>query len=59
MTATRATKPKKASPRQVEEVRARHQRQNREAAELILRNRERYAGLPVEWAELWLKRNVP
>ena len=30
--------------------------QNREAARIILRDRERYAGLPVEWAEMIIKK---
>jgi hypothetical protein len=31
-----------------------YEEQNRQAAEIILRERERYAGLPVMWAERWL-----
>ena len=30
---------------------------NAQAADLILRDRDRYAGLPVFWAELWLQKN--
>lgn len=29
---------------------------NREAAAIILANPERYAGLPLEWAQLWTAR---
>lgn len=31
----------------------RYDRQNREAAAVILANPRRYAGLPYEWATLW------
>jgi hypothetical protein len=30
---------------------------NREAAEIILADPERYAGLPLEWARLWMERH--
>lgn len=31
----------------------RYDRQNREAARIILAKPQRYAGLPLEWARLW------
>ena len=39
-----------------ETLAARYDRQNREAAAIILANPQRYAGLPLEWAQLWNKR---
>ena len=31
---------------------------NRETAEIILADPERYAGLPLEWARLWMERHL-
>lgn len=49
------SEPKKEQPPR-ESLADRYDRQNREAAAIILTDAQRYAGLPVEWAKLWRQR---
>lgn len=51
------TKPRAEKPIR-ERLSERYDRQNREAATIILADAQRYAGLPVEWAERFMERRT-